>query len=213
MTLQSSFVGGDLELGASSTSAQWRSHSDMFKETVTRCLRKNVNNETYAPQGALSGALSKEVVKHILLETSLERSQVEELTQSLLPGAMKVFTILLLIGRLECIVSFIEDDQMQPADLDQKLPLPLQKLLTLLDDEGAAAQFYGQQWTFTAPVFNRSSLPRILEKKTVMPFMESKSAGEGGFGEVYQVEIDPSHHSFANPGHHRVGFLAYIFEN
>jgi hypothetical protein len=205
MTLPSSSLGGDVVHEASSPSGVGRSHSDIFRATVTRYLRKNINNETYVPQGALSGTLSQEVVKHILLETSLDRSQVDELSRSLLPGAVKVFTILLLVGRLECILSFIEDDQMQPNALDQKLPLSLQTLLTLLDDEVAAAQFYRQQWTFTAPVFNRSSLPRILEKKTIMPFMDSKPAGEGGFGEVHQVVIDPSHHSFAHPGHHQVG--------
>ncbi|KIW13609.1 hypothetical protein PV08_08799 [Exophiala spinifera] len=184
------------------SSGERPSYSERFKETFKEHIRKNLIGETYLPAGMLSGVLSQETIKNILLETELERSQVNELSQSILPGAVKVFTILLLIGRLERILYFIEDDQLQPSTLDQKLPLPLEKVLSHLDDEVAAAQFYKQQWAFTAPVFSRSSLPRVLEKKTVMPFIDSKSEGEGGFGEVHRILIDPSHHTFAHSSRH-----------
>jgi hypothetical protein len=171
---------------------------------IERNKRKNYQNEPYIPDGALASILNLETVKEILQETSLRHDQVHELSQIVLSGGIKTFSILLLVGQLERILALVEDDQMQSRDLDQRLPLSLEKLLTLLGDANAAAGFYNQQWPFIAPVFSRSSLPRVLNKKTILPFINQSCIGEGGFGQVYKVTIDPSHHSLTPDKSHVV---------
>jgi len=180
------------------------SEIEKFKALVTRKRRRNPESQYFVPQDVLPTLMSQEMVRKLLSEIRLEHYRIEELAHVVVPRAQKTFAILVLIGRPELILAFIEDDQLQPNSLDQKLPLQLHKLHAFLDDESAAFDFYREQWAFIAPVFSPSSLPRTLEKKTVLPFTESSSLGEGGFGMVHGIRIDPSHHSFAHSGQHRV---------
>jgi hypothetical protein len=142
----------------------------------------------------------------MLLETQLERYRVEELARVIVTGARKTFAVLVFIGCPEAIISFIQDDPLQPDYLDRKLPLQLDKLAALLDDAVLAAQFYGKQWEFLAPVFSTTSLPRQFDKKTILPFLSMEPKGEGGFGEIFKITIEPSHHSFTQHDSHSVGF-------
>ena len=175
-----------------------------FKDLITCKRRRNADSQHFVPQDVLPSLMSQELVRKILSETKLEHYRIEELAHAIVPGAQKIFAILVLIGRPELILVFIEDDQLQPNSLDHKLPLQLNKLHAVLDDESAVLGFYREQWAFIAPIFSPSSMPRILEKNTILPFTESSSVGEGGFGAVHAIQIDPSHHSFAHSGQHRV---------
>jgi hypothetical protein len=186
------------------------SEIERFKESLTRRRRKNADSEYFVPQDVISSQTSQELVRKILSETSLERYSVEELVPFVVSHAPTTFAILVIIGRPESILAFVEDDQMQPHSIDRKLPLDLHKLLVFLDNESAAAHFYGQQWAFIAPVFSASSLPRALAKRTVLPFTESKELGKGGFGEVHEIQIEPSHHSFAHSEQNRVRLTSYL---
>jgi hypothetical protein len=177
---------------------------ESFIHSLEATRKQNAYGKYFVPENVLSNLMTVDALRAIFLETGLEHYQIEEMCSQVLAGAHKTFAILVCIKRPELISAFIQSDQMQPRYLDQRLPIDLQKLLTLIGDASTAAQFYSRQWEFIAPVFSLSSLSRNLEKETVLPFLESEDLGEGGFGEVRKILIHSSHHSLSDTGQHIV---------
>jgi hypothetical protein len=111
-----------------------------------------------------------------------------------------VFSILVLIGHPTYITQFIERDQLQQDQLDHKLPFDLEKLTKMMKKVHADL-FHERQWEFTAPVLEPFVLRRYLADDIILPFIgQPKSIGRGGFGDVYQVYIDPDHQRFGSQG-------------
>lgn len=157
---------------------------------------RNVESRYFVPQKAVHDLMTQEKVGQVVSEAEFKREHVEELTQEIMKGCRKIFAVLVLIRLPQSLLAFVEDDQLQSSILDQKLPFPLSKLQALLPTDDAADEFYQQQWEFAAPVFTGGSFPRVLHQDLILPFIEQKEVGEGGFGIVSVVTIEPSHHTF-----------------
>lgn len=154
---------------------------------------RNIESRYFVPQKALYDLMTQEKVAHVVSEAEFEREHFEELTQEIMKGCRKIFAILILIRHPQSLLAFVEDDQLQSSSPDQKLPLALSRLRALLPTDDAAEEFYQQQWEFAAPVFTGGSLPRVLHQDLILPFIEQKEVGEGGFGIVSEVTIEHSH--------------------
>jgi hypothetical protein len=167
----------------------------MVPQESKRC--QNIECRWFIPHQALYDLMTKDVVEGAIRDTKLERYHINDLIQVVLNCGKKIFAILALIGRPECILRFVEDDNLQHSQLDHRLPLTIEKLQWLLPTPIAAKQFHERQWEFTAPVFTGSVLPRALEKEVILPFVgKDTKIGSGGFGDVHLVEIESCHQIF-----------------
>jgi len=134
--------------------------------------------------------MTDDVVRNSLKAmASLEVYESNELIRIVCGGARKVLAILILIGHVEYIKQFIEADQFQPSRLDHRLPFELLWLENRLK-RPRAKLFYETQWEFTSPVFSESVLRRKFDDHTILPFTHENYIGKGGFGMVYEIEID-----------------------
>jgi len=148
---------------------------------------------SFVPQKQLYKLLGRDRVSTVIHATnSIPIHRAGNVVDIIAKGGRKVFAILsLLKGEEGRIVSFISHDQFQQSSLDAKLPLPPEMLQEIIPD--IAAEFYRTQWDLVAPVFSRGVVHRELHDSTRLPFTQEVLIGDGGFGEVYEIELHADH--------------------
>ena len=157
---------------------------------------------SFVPEGALDSIITTVSIRAALRDSKSQLHRENEAIELINIGGKKTFAILVTIYKADRIIAFIQSDQLQKANLDSRLPYnaktDLEKILSSTD----AADFFDKQWEFTAPIFRRRAGHRCLHERTVFPFMESWIQGEGGFGNIFKIELHHRHGitaSSANP--------------
>ena len=166
-----------------------------LRAQIVNKREQNVEKRHFLPQQALYDLMGEVLVKQAVREAGINAHDVGEITKEIMKGARKIFAILVVIRQPQSILSFIQDDQFQ-SSLDHKLPFPLGKLRELLPSASLGQEFYEKQWEFAAPVFTKRLLPRVLEDDMILPFVEDKEVGEGGFGVVHTIKVELHHQNF-----------------
>lgn len=179
-----------------------------LKDRIHGLRCKNYQSRYFVPRQALLKELSQDVVKGEL-EGTFPLHQLEEMTQAVFRKGRLIFAILVLIDRLHYMIKFIEDDQLQPNQLDHKLPFGLQTLEKMMMKPIDADRFHEKQWEITAPVFRSYVLRRHLADDTILPFRSEVKIGHGGFGDVYRITIDRAHQKFGT-SIHQVSSLGHL---
>ncbi len=148
---------------------------------------------SFVPEGSLDNIITTATIKAALRGSGAQLHREQENIESIRQGGRKTFAILVSIYKADRIVSFIENEQLQKAGIDSKLPYSsradLERILPKID----AVDFFEKQWEFTAPVFRRRTGHRCLYERTIFPFVESAIHGEGSFGNVYKEKLHDSH--------------------
>ncbi|KAL4882879.1 hypothetical protein BJY04DRAFT_216967 [Aspergillus karnatakaensis] len=151
--------------------------------------------------------MTVDVVEQVLGNNSqLKAEQIPHITNIILRGGQITLAILAMIGRTDCILTFIGSDKYQPVALDSQLPWERKALANLLRNDPAytVSEFYDMQLRFTAPVFSGNIIPRTLKAPITFPFKTCDKTGEGGFGTVCKVTIPREHQTFALSTHYSV---------
>jgi len=159
-----------------------------------RTLRRSVaaSGESFIPQKALYRLLSKDVVSATLRRSGTSAIHIDSLTDKILKGGQKLFAILVLLkGEESKILEFVKHDQLAVSPLDSRLPFSLETLTTVVPS--IALEFYETQWELLAPVFSKGVLHRELHDMIRLPFVRNKWIGGGGFGDVYEIELETAH--------------------
>lgn len=166
------------------------------------CLRlANSEFRYFIPEVALFQLLTKnkveEICKHMI---STSRPEVhDDLITTIVSGGRKVFAILILCDHPEAIIDFINVvDQFQPSSLDYKLPFDINTLQRVLTNI-RAKKFHEVQWELSTPRLSSTGIPRCLEPEIILPFSKNRRFDEGGFGVMYNVEINKEHHMLEIP--------------
>jgi len=157
-----------------------------------RC--KNHQSQCFVPRQSLFELLQQETIENALRETTPSQ-QLGELVQTILRGGRLIFSILIAINHVDYMIKFVERDQLQLSQLDDKLPYDLKTLETIMQ-EAHALQFYDIQWVYIAPTFMPFVLRRHLADDIILPFLSEEFISCGGFGDVYRIAIDPKHQKF-----------------
>ncbi len=148
---------------------------------------------SFVPEGALDSIITTASIRAALRDSISQLHRENEAIELIKKGGKKTFAILVTIYKADRIISFIKSDQLQRANLDSRLPFntkaDLERILLRTD----AADFFDKQWEFTAPVFRRHAGHRCLHERTIFPFMKSWVHGEGGFGNIFKIELHHSH--------------------
>ena len=146
----------------------------------------------FIPEKEVHRVLSRDLVRSII-SAFAPYSHLDEVLNSILQDAVKIFGILALVGHPECIDRFIHYDQLQTRSVDSLLPFAKANLQDILGDNYLAERFFEQQWELCAPVFTGRLIPRIFDRQTILPFLREWPLAAGSYGEVFKIEIHPSH--------------------
>jgi hypothetical protein len=161
------------------------------------------NQERFIPHESLYQLLTKDAIENALLEDNIEEEILHETASEVAFRARKIFSILLFNNEVPLIRRFIETDELQPGDLDPKLPFELEHLKKILPEQ-AAEDFFHNQWEFAVPVFSGKVITRALHPKTRLPFIRSFKRGKGAFGTVYSIDVHPQHWKYEQIPHSKV---------
>jgi hypothetical protein len=177
---------------------------DKLRTQIIGSREENVEGRLFFPYRAINELMKPDVILGVLREWNIPTPQLHEAAGSIARGALRTFAILVVIRSIRSILIFLKNDQFDYARLDQKLPLSRETLLALLPND-IADEFFEKQWEFAVPVFSKQILPRYLQTKTILPILEEKEVGKGGFGTVYEISLHPSHQNFGNTAVQNVG--------
>lgn len=153
---------------------------------------KTFESKWYVPGKELNKVLSKSIVEEAISHCGVEAYLRKEAVHFILRGSKKIFAVLVLMGKEQSIVDFIEHDHLQNQRQDSKLPFRRSELGEILDDE-LAEEFCRTQWVVSAPYFRNDMSHRLLNEDTILPFSKNFKIGSGAFGTVFEITIDARH--------------------
>ena len=159
----------------------------------------NFEHRSFVPYYQLQATFTAEKISELLLQNDVAFHSVHEIQVRVSSGGLKLFAILTAIGDPGSITRFIQADQYIHDPLDSKLPLKEEDLPRYFSNPDKGKSFLYKQWKFLIPVFSDHHACRHLDDRTILPFLERKIIGRGGFSEVYKVRIDRSHHNLSSP--------------
>ena len=107
---------------------------------------------------------------------------------------IRVFSILLMIGKADFIQYFVKHAQLS----DSKLPFhrPSHFPPTPAGDDFVDS-FFEQQWRFCPHTFSRTDIDVHLEKECVLPIVSKELLGDGGSSSTYKIELHPDYDDLA----------------
>ncbi|KAH6847082.1 kinase-like domain-containing protein [Chaetomium sp. MPI-CAGE-AT-0009] len=179
----------------------------------------------FIPISKIESILTHETVENILkqefpeLQSAESKPELDKLTQDICPSRRRLFALLLLNWTARCIKCFVkcgvadkdfpfalapnssESAKVHPRG-DDEYKRPLDCFSKWKPSE--VEWFLSWQHVVASPFFDLepgSLYLYILPKDSVLPFIESERAGEGGHANVWKVLIHPAHHNFpTQPG-------------
>lgn len=172
---------------------QWNQELSGLQRKVEQIRVENCYGQKFVPEDGLRNIITREVLSQALSHMS-PNYFVQELTEYIIQGAVKVFTILLMINHVAQITTFVESDQFGANCVDNQLPFDKSRLHDIFEDEYVANLFHEKQWEYTAPVFTGAIMPRGLERWTILPFIRETHTDDGGFGALFKLTIHPCYH-------------------
>lgn len=160
---------------------------------------KNSDGHYFVPNSTVITLVTTTSVRNTLKDCGVIVQSLDELVKTIIEGARTVFAVLVLIRQVQQASRFVRHDQFQSplVHIDHKLPFSLENLNQILGLT-TAREFFERQWEFAAPIFSRRLLPRCLTGDTILPILETKPIGAGGFGEAHEISIHPDHLDFGD---------------
>ena len=138
------------------------------------------------------------MVCNTLKDCGIAPYSIHETVGVIMKDGYKVFAILVVIRKVQCISKFIEHDQFQDPGtngLDSRLPFSENTIESFL----GITRFFEVQWEFVVPIFFPRSIHRSLHADTVLPYIQEEELSEGGFGVIYKVTLHSSHQRLPLP--------------
>ena len=178
---------------------QARQEMDRLQESILMLRVENSLGQDFIPETKLLELLTEDTVR-ATCKNLTNTFGSKDIADVVFSKGRKVFAILVLINHLDLIERFIQNDHFQTSPLDHKLPFSIEHLERTLSNKHRAAFFYKQQWEFCAAFFSNSGIPRCLDKRTILPYQRNSYLAEGGFGTIWDVEINDAHHGLGRIG-------------
>ncbi len=175
------------------------------------------DNAKFIPISEIESLITQETVQDVLrqvfseLQSTGSKPELDKLTQDICPSRRRLFALLVLGSRAGCIRCFVQGNI-----TDSDFPFTSSSDSATIHPRGDAGHerplncfrewgphevewFMHSQHIVTSPFFDlgpESLCFYPLPKDSVLPFIESEPAGEGGHSNVWKVSIHPAHHNF-----------------
>ncbi|KAF3059824.1 Cyclin-dependent kinase 3 [Daldinia childiae] len=163
-----------------------------LRDRLERSLVENHETKWYLPEPRLNAILDEKTISDVIKSKIMPQYQ-DEVRKAVLAGGKKIFAILIMIGKEQDIVRFIQNDHMQDQPLDAKLPFNKDNLVHILGETNGNL-FHRKQWSVLAPRIRGDASHRDFDLGTILPITENKKIGSGGFSTVYEIKLNPEHH-------------------
>ncbi|KAM7209923.1 hypothetical protein V8F06_014693 [Rhypophila decipiens] len=166
---------------------------DELREKLENIRFANTNWEKhhFIPHDTLFGVVSKPAITLDLRSSAVPRHEIIDLTGSILRGARSCLAILVFIRHGEAISSFVRHDSLR-SHPDDGMPYNSEALQLIFEEDAASSRvrnFLEKQWEFFVPIMHQHSIDRILNTKTILPFLHEEPAGKGAMGVVSKVKL------------------------
>ena len=162
----------------------------------------NTDGKYFVPHKDLLRTVRETDIKRAISECGIAIYQQEEALGVILRGGTLVFAILSVISKERLIVDFMKHDNFLDIELDSRLPFEEDALRNIIPED--YRQFYDMEWEFSAPLFKPNLHHRMLRDRCVLPFVEVRELGGGGFGLVSKVTLKGSHQGIFQDGREKV---------
>ena len=146
----------------------------------------------FLPNGTLENLLTFDIVQDALSDPSFQIPPYKRnsTAQTIINEARKVFAVLVELKLEHTLAQFIENDTM-----DKYLPVDEKALEGFLSG-GDARDFVWRQWEYLAYNFRRGPYQRQIRTEIILPYLEERKIGGGGYSTVYEVIIHCEHQDF-----------------
>ncbi|KAK4243164.1 kinase-like domain-containing protein [Corynascus novoguineensis] len=174
----------------------------------------------FIPISEIESILTQETVEAILrqelpgLESAESKLELDKLAQDICRSRRRLFALLLLNFSAKCIKCFVQcgvtdmdfpfaqsPNSSESAKVHPRGDVEYEKPIDCFSEwkPSEVEWFLRWQHVVASPFFDLEP-GRLylypLPKDSVLPFIESERAGEGGYAHVWKVMIHPAHHSF-----------------
>ena len=163
-------------------------NSEDLKLRLKNLRRENADHRWFIPQLSLRDTLSKNALWEALKAADVDPNHLDEIAECIFASGINIFAVLLLTDQVGCVSKFIEMGELY----DQKLPFSL-GFLEQRPWIPSAKDFFERQWEVAVPVFSRGTINKCLDERSIIPFIRDKKIDKGGFGTVYEIELDHDH--------------------
>ena len=163
-----------------------------YQRRLNSIRKQNHLGQKFIPEADFRRVLASILIRSIV-NALVPFYSADDFMEFIFEDAPKIFSILVLINRADCIDRFLYYDQLQSRHVDNLLPLTIDALDEIFDTRVAVNEFYDKQWEFCAPVFSGRILPRTLARPMILPFLHESSLAQGAFSCIYKLDIHPAH--------------------
>lgn len=145
----------------------------------------------FMPNGCLGEILGYDLLVSVLAHprSQIPWHKVESTANLILSDGKKIYSILVEAGLEAMLTAFIEWDLM-----DSSLPLSDKQLETLLEPFHAR-DLLKRQWEYLTYEIRRDTYQRVVPAQIILPFLEQKRIGGGGFSSVDEILVHPNSQS------------------
>jgi hypothetical protein len=154
-------------------------------------------NHPFMPLPRLETYLKDGNKTRILLQALFPNGDSPVEPEEVWRNCIKVFSILLLIGKGSFIQHFVQHDQLW----DSKLPFlssPHHFPPATGNDQFFVA-FFKQQWHFCPYLFRHNEIHAHLEKECILPIVHKEQLGYGGSALTYKIKLHPAYDDLTGP--------------
>jgi hypothetical protein len=154
-------------------------------------------NHPFMPFPRLETYLKEENRTRRLLEALFPNRDLPVEPEEIWRNCIRVFSILLLIGKGSFIQHFVQHNQLW----DGKLPFssrPRDFPLTTGDDRFFEL-FFQKQWQFCPYTFRHNEIHAHLDKECILPIVHKRRLGDGGSALTYQIKLHPHYDDLTAP--------------
>jgi len=176
-----------------------------LRQNIIEIIELNSRGQRFVPLISLSKLLPCDEISRILRDLDIVPFyRLEEHSHIIKTHYLKVFSILCLVGGMECLhTSFIQRN----ID-DSKLPLSTQDIVKLPPE--IQKGFSLEQHIFLCPNLRKGLIYQIFDDWTVLPFTEENTlkGGHGAYGTVCKVKIHKDYQKLHVPQLSGTGMVA-----